>query len=233
MPLDPAPRDRQGAGVGGVAAVRPARLVVISGTGTEVGKTWVGAALLREGRRRGLRVAARKPLQSFSPGAHSLDSEVLAAASGEPASDVCPEERSFPAPMAPPMAAEALGRPLPTMAAVVSLLEASWPAGSCDLAVVEGAGGVASPLTEDGHTADLAGRLRADVVVLVANPSLGVINSARLAVAALAPARVIVHLNRFDPADDLHRRNAAWLTERDRFEVTSSIAGLVDRLLEP
>ena len=37
------------------------KLVIVSGTATEVGKTWVGAALARELRGRGVTVAARKP----------------------------------------------------------------------------------------------------------------------------------------------------------------------------
>ena len=43
-------------------------LVVCAGTHTEVGKTWVGAAVLGDLRARGRTVAARKPAQSFDPG---------------------------------------------------------------------------------------------------------------------------------------------------------------------
>ena len=48
--------------------VRPRRLVAVVGTGTDVGKTWVSARVLRDLRAAGLRVAARKPAQSFDPG---------------------------------------------------------------------------------------------------------------------------------------------------------------------
>jgi len=91
---------------------RPGRLVVVTGTGTEVGKTWVSAAVLRLARAQGLSVAARKPAQSFAPdqGPDQRDAYLLAAATGEPADVVCRPERSYPVPMAPPMAAEALGR---------------------------------------------------------------------------------------------------------------------------
>jgi dethiobiotin synthetase len=210
---------------------RPARLVVVTGTGTEVGKTWVGAALLSAARQRGLTVAARKPLQSFSPGDHSPDSVVLAQASGQPEAAVCAEERSYAAPMAPPMAAEALGRPVPTIEQLAADVEASWPPGGCDLGLVEGAGGVVSPLGADGHTADLARRLAADLVVLVSDASLGVINLVRLGAAAVTPLPLVVHLNRFHPGVDLHRRNAAWLAERDGFEVTTTVEDLLDRLI--
>ncbi len=59
-------------------------LVVVAGTGTDVGKTWVGCRLARHFRERGLSVAARKPAQSFAPDqAGPTDAEMLASATGE------------------------------------------------------------------------------------------------------------------------------------------------------
>ena len=89
--------------------------ILVTGTATEVGKTWFGsrvAAALRSG---GRIVAARKPAQSFEPGTGPTDAEVLAAATGEPATTVCPAHRWYEVPMAPPMAASVLGRPEPTL----------------------------------------------------------------------------------------------------------------------
>lgn len=202
---------------------RPARLVFVTGTATEIGKTWVSAAVLRAARAGGLAVAARKPLQSFSPGDRVTDADVLAGATG--ADPAAVSHQSFPAPMAPPMAAAALARSVPTIDELAEWLDSSWPA--CDLGLVEGAGGVASPLGADGDCAALARRIEPDVVVIVADAGLGTINSVRLSVAALAPLAVAVHLNRFEVADDLHRRNLEWLVERDGLEVTVS----VDQLL--
>ena len=93
--------------------VRPERLVLVVGTGTEVGKTWVSCRLLRALRRRGLIVSARKPIQSYGTGGGigATDAELLAEATGEAAGAVCPLHRWYPLAMAPPMAAEALGRP--------------------------------------------------------------------------------------------------------------------------
>jgi dethiobiotin synthetase len=205
--------------------------VVVTGTGTDVGKTWVGAELLRLARRQGLSVAARKPVQSFSPHDPSRDAEVLASASGEAVSEVCAERCNFARPMAPPMAAEALGRRVPSLAEMVAGLSSSWPAGGVDLALVEGAGGVASPLAGDGDTAGLARALPAGRVVLVTEPSLGVINAVRLSVGALAPLPVVVYLNRFDPGDDLQTRNAAWLRDRDGLVVTTGAEDLLHTVL--
>ena len=94
-----------------MTGARPRRLVVVVGTATEVGKTWVGAALLSSLRTRGTRVAARKPAQSFEPGDEVTDADVLAAATGEAPHDVCPAHRWYPIAYAPTMAAAALGRP--------------------------------------------------------------------------------------------------------------------------
>src|SRR4051812_42586935 len=84
--------------------------LVVVGTGTEVGKTWASCQLLEDARRRGVRVSARKPAQSFE-GSGPTDADLLGTASNEPAHDVCPSHRSYSVPMAPPMAAEVLQRP--------------------------------------------------------------------------------------------------------------------------
>ncbi len=41
----------------------------------------------------------------------------------------------------------------------------------------------------------------------------------------------MVYLNHFDPGDELHVRNRAWLAERDGLFVTISTDGLADALL--
>ncbi|HET6875576.1 MAG TPA: dethiobiotin synthase [Acidimicrobiales bacterium] len=217
----------------GGSSPRPRLLVVVTGTGTEVGKTWVSAALLSLARARGLVVAARKPAQSFGPQdpPSSTDASVLGSATGEPAARVCPASRSYPVAMAPPMAAAALGRPVPSMASLVEAVASSWPSDGCDLGVVEGAGGVASPLAGDGDSADLARAFGPDRVVLVADAGLGTINAVRLSVRALAPMPVIVYLNRFDPGDDLHGRNLSWLRSVDGFAVTCTVEELLGELV--
>jgi dethiobiotin synthetase len=218
---------------------RPALLVGVCGTATEVGKTHVGAELLRSLRadrpaevdpreRNGLVVAARKPLQSFDPADdHPTDADVLAAATDEDPHRVCPPEGWLNVPMAPPMAADALGQACPSLAEVVAGI--SW-AGGTDLGLVETVGGVRSPLAEDGDSRDLVRALDVDVVVLVADAGLGTIDAVRSAVDALAPLPVITILNRFDGSDDLHARNRAWLAERDGYEVVVSVDDLAARL---
>jgi dethiobiotin synthetase len=204
---------------------RPRRLVVVAGTGTEVGKTWVGAHLLASARAAGLRVAARKVAQSFDPGTGPTDAEVLAAATGEAPEDVCPPHRSYEVAVAPFMAAERLGRPPFTLPDLVA--EVRWPEG-VDLGLVEPAGGVRSPMTADGaDTVDLVAAVAPDAVLLVADAGLGTINAVRLSLDALTGSPVIVVLNRFDEADELHRANRAWLADHLPADVVTDVAILV------
>jgi dethiobiotin synthetase len=194
--------------------------VLVLGTGTEVGKTWVSARLLATLRQSGVTVAARKPAQSFDPDDDpmSLDSAVLGAATGEPSETVCRPHRSYPTAMAPPMAAEWLGRPGFTVAGLVA--ELVWPSPRVDVGVVESAGGVRSPQADDGDAVTLVRELSPDMLLLVADAGLGTINSVRLSLDAL-PTDVprLVVLNRFDGDCELHRRNRAWLGDRDGFPV--------------
>lgn len=183
---------------------------MVSGTGTEVGKTWVAARLATSLRAAGIPTSARKPVQSFDRADALTDAEVLAKASGEAPEQVTPEHRWYPVAMAPPMAAEVLEMPDIRMQELVG--EISMPEeGAC---IVEGVGGPRSPLAHNGDTTSLARALEADLVTIVSPPGLGAINSVMLAVGAFAPLRSIVLLNRFDPLDDLHVRNRKWLQDR-------------------
>lgn len=209
--------------------LRPRRLVVVAGTGTEVGKTWVAARLLRDLRASGLDVIARKPAQSFDPGDPTTDAHLLADASGETPTDVCPRVRWYPVAMAPPMAAESLERPAFSIEDLVA--EIDWPLPAPDVALVESVGGVRSPLAPDGDTVTLVELLQPDLVLLVADAELGTINSVTLSLEALDRgahvARPIVVLNRFDPMDELHRRNRDWLAGHLDVEILASVPAVL------
>ena len=205
--------------------MRPERLVVLAGTGTEIGKTWVGAAVAEALRGDGVTVSARKPAQSYDPADdHPTDAEVLARATGEPPDQVCPPRLTFEVALAPPMAADELGRGALRMTDLLAAV--SWADPVPEVGLVELVGGVRSPMADDGDGVDLCRAVGADLVVLVADAGLGTINAVRLSVTALEPFPVVVHLNRFDEADSLHRRNRWWLTEVDRYEVTTDVATL-------
>jgi dethiobiotin synthetase len=214
------------------STVRPHLLVVVVGTGTEVGKTWVAARLLRELRAEGLDVAARKPVQSFDPADRLTDAHVLGGASGEDPADVSPRHRWYPVPMAPPMAADALGRAPFTISDLVD--ELSWPVLIADVGMVETAGGVRSPQASDGDAITLIEALQPDLILVIADAGLGTINSVRLTLEAIDRgshvATPIVVLNRFDPADDLHCRNRDWLESNLETEVMASVPAVMTRL---
>lgn len=145
----------------------------VAGTGTDLGKTHVGCALLEASRARGLRVDAFKPVVSgFDPTApETSDPARLASALGRPHawSEVSP--RRYRAPLAPNLAARLEGDHL-RMDDLVGDCHAWLAARDVDLALVEGAGGVMSPMTDDATNLDLMSAL-ALPVLLVAGSYLG------------------------------------------------------------
>ena len=188
-------------------------IVVVAGTGTEIGKTWVTSELATALRTRGIAVAARKPVQSFAPEHETpTDAEILGEATLEDPHTVCPAHRWLPRAMAPPMAAEALGSDSFTIADLAAEVTRTAPHDA--IVLVESVGGVRSPLASDGDTVALVAALHPPLVVLVADAELGTINLVQLSIDALRGHRVVVYLNRYDQDDELHVRNHDWLTTR-------------------
>ena len=155
----------------------------VSASGTEIGKTFVTAALVHEFRRRGRRVAALKPVASgFDPAqAAASDPGVLLTALGEkptpPTLDRIAPWR-FRAPLSPDMAARREGRAID----FTTLVEHSRMAvADNDLLLIEGVGGVMVPL-DDTHTVlDWMAALRLPVI-LVGGSYLGAISHSLTAV---------------------------------------------------
>jgi dethiobiotin synthetase len=159
----------------------------VTGTDTGVGKTQVAAAIIRRLAVGGCRVAAYKPVASgVDPDglAAGSDAAVLweaAARRGTPA-DVCPQ--AFAAPISPPRSARAAGRSVDQRLIVAGL--AAWR-DSSDVVVVEGAGGLFSPLGDTMSNADLA-RLAGLPLVVVDAARLGAIGRTLAVVHAAAAA---------------------------------------------
>jgi len=205
--------------------IRPHRVVAVVGTGTDVGKTWVTCRLMEQLVADGFTVSARKPAQSFDPAQNEpTDADLLGRAAGLAPTDVCPAHRWYTVPMAPPMAAEALGLPPPTLPELVRELgfdpvptTGARSDAPIDVLFVETAGGVRSPhaANPSADAIDLLNAIHPDQVLLVADAGLGTINSVRLTLGVLTPWDVVVFLNRFDAGDPLHRANLATL-ENDR-----------------
>ena len=218
-----------------VTGTRPHRLIVVAGTATEIGKTWVTAHLAETLIARDLTVAARKPAQSHELGDSRTDADVLAEATGEDPMVVCPPHRRYEVPMAPPMAAEVLGRPLFFLDELIAEVSTSWPSPAVNVGLVELAGAPRSPIATDGDGVMMSGALLPDVIVIVAAAGLGTIGAVRAAADSFRPDddRFVVYLNRYDDRDDLHRRNRQWLADRDRFQVAVDIDELARDVTAP
>lgn len=216
-----------------VEPLRPHLLVVVAGTGTDIGKTWTTvrlAEMLRS--EHSLDVAARKPAQSFENTDAKTDAALLATATGVEPYDVCPEHRWYPLALAPPMAADALAVPNINLSDLLAEVDSSWPGRAPDIGFVELAGGVRSPIAHDADGVDLTHGLRPQVVVVVADSGLGAINSVRLTCDALRGHRVIVLLNRFDDGNWLHRANRDWLVAHHDIETTTSVEELASTIYD-
>jgi dethiobiotin synthetase len=201
-------------------------IVVVAGTGTEIGKTWCTTRLAVALRERGVRVSARKPAQSFLATDTTTDADELAVATGEPAVVVCPRHRWYPIPMAPPMAADALGQPSFTIADLVGDIAPS----DAHVVLVEAAGGVRSPLAHDGDTVTLCDALQPDLVLVIADAGLGTIHAVRSSSEALDHHAHLVWLNRFEATDELHERNRVWLQTRCGLDVVTDAEAALERI---
>ena len=207
------------------AQARPDVVVFVAGTGTEVGKTWAAAELTRVLRDRECAVAACKPVQSYDPDeAGPTDAAALAAATDQHPDDVCPPEHTFPVPLAPPMAARKLGRICPT---VDDLAAGCRFSATVDVGLVEGVGGLYSPLASDGHNLDLIERIEPDLVIVVASAALGGIHDSTACTLPLSAYRHAVFLNRFDPRVEVHTLNVQWLRDAG-LAVAANLSELAD-----
>jgi dethiobiotin synthetase len=195
------------------------RGVFITGTGTGIGKTAVGCALVRALVARGHEVVALKPIETGVADAPE-DALALAEACGRPELARHPAWYRAALP-ASPYAAVLEGAPPVDLAAISDAVRREVGA---RIAVVEGAGGLLVPLSARETIADLAVSL-ALPLLLVAPDRLGVLSDT-LAVAEAAARRSLpiaaVTLVTCDPhgTDPSSRTNAAILSERLAIPVT-------------
>jgi dethiobiotin synthetase len=149
----------------------------ITGTGTGVGKTYVAALIARALRNAGLRVGVYKPVASgceLRDGQlASPDAMTLWEAAGRPGTlhQVCPQ--LFAAALAPHLAASKEGKRVHADELRHGLR--IWRETS-DIVLVEGAGGLMSPISDDDYNADLASDFGYPLIVVSANV-LGTINA--------------------------------------------------------
>jgi len=189
------------------------RVLLVTGTDTGVGKTYVSCGLLRAARAAGLHVAARKPAETgCAPDERGAlvpqDGVALreAAGGGEALDAVCAHR--LPEPLAPAVAAQRAGVAIDVPALVAAYRRR---AAEVDLLLVEGAGGLLVPLAGRTTFLDLAREIDASLLVVV-GARLGAINHALLTLAAAAARGVHVAgwvVNHFACTEDLATRTLA------------------------
>ncbi len=165
----------------------------VTATGTDIGKTYVSAGLIRAARARGAHVAALKPVASGHDPARlgETDAAMLLGALGqavtvETVAAVSPFR--FAAPLSPDMAARREGRTLSLDAVLRVCREATAPGGAL---LIEGVGGVMVPLDGRLGVLDWMAALGCPAVV-VAGSYLGTISHSLTALAVLGARGVPV-----------------------------------------
>ena len=193
--------------------------IFVTGTDTNVGKTYVSCLLIRKLQAEGFTVGAYKPVCSgaeFDADGRPFwsDIEALRSAAGAelPLDLICPQR--FLAAVAPNVAAERQGSTVSNDLLLNGF--AAWTT-RVDALIVEGAGGVFCPLSEELTVLDLATQIQAPVMVVAAN-RLGVISHTRLTVdrirqSGLEVAAVILNESQTtDSADSSLATNAHQLS---------------------
>lgn len=189
--------------------------LLVTGTGTGVGKTVVTAAIAALAAAQGQRVTVVKPVQTGEPPGTPGDvGEVCRLAGPVPTVEL----RRYPDPLSPEAAARQAGRPALAVRDCIDAVEAAGR--QSDLVLVEGAGGLLVRYAGDGWTAaDAAVALRLPVV-LVTEAGLGTLNATALTVEAMQARALSLHALVIGawPADP-------GLAERCNLVDLSSVAG--------
>lgn len=196
------------------------RGVFVTGTDTGIGKTTIAAALVRYWRLTGVNVGAYKPVASGSipdqqgnPIWEDVEAYFNALDGNFPRDRICPQ--CFAAPLAPPVAARAAGHKVDDALLAAGI---DWWQSKVDWLVVEGAGGLLSPLSDSQSNADLAVRLGFPLLI-VSRLGLGTINHTLLTVEAaqrrgLKIRGILLNSSQPSTADESSKSNPDELARR-------------------
>jgi dethiobiotin synthetase len=137
--------------------------VLVTGTGSGVGKTWVARALARTLMREGRSVLAVKPVEvgCDAPAAEGEDGELLAAATGQAAPHSALVRYGLPLP--PALAAGSQAEPV-DFDTLLLQLEPLRP--EADVVLLEGTGGLLTPITWEWNAVELARSLGGGALVV-------------------------------------------------------------------
>ncbi|MDB6056006.1 MAG: dethiobiotin synthase [Verrucomicrobiales bacterium] len=184
------------------------KILFVTGTGTDVGKTVFTGLLLHHLIVQGVRAVAFKPVCS----GERSDAEFLWKVMGKSISLDSVNPYHFKKPVAPLVAARSEGKRV-GLVDVTTHLELLGQ--DFDIVLVEGAGGLMSPMGEGFCGLDLAVELGAEVI-LVGKNQLGIINEMRMAFSALKTRRrgkVSLVLMSNEEEDESVESNAGVLRE--------------------
>lgn len=186
----------------------------VTGSDTDVGKTYIACDIVRQLRRRGVDIETRKPVESGcalstadNPVTH--DSLALQQANDHRESIERITPYRFRAAIAPHRAARLENQEIH----IEQLIDACSLDHAEHRLIVEGAGGFYSPLAENGLNADLASALQLPVIIVV-NDRLGAVNQSLMTLQAVESRQLSVAaviLNQVEPVTDAALDNLAEL----------------------
>jgi dethiobiotin synthetase len=179
--------------------------IFVTGTDTNIGKTWVGQHLIPALCRNSIDVIPRKPIESGwnIDDIESSDAWLLAKAANkvDALDEICPNR--FSRPLSPVRAAKLEDKNLSISSVKNQCLK---DVSNNSFLYVEGAGGFYSPLCFDGLNADLASALNLPII-LVAENRLGCLNQILLNVEAIEKRGLVLKaivLNTISTAQDIN-----------------------------
>ena len=194
----------------------------ITGSDTDVGKTYIGCELVRQLRALQQVIEVRKPAESGCVVDDSgqlipADANKLWAANNyqQDIERIAPHR--FAAALAPHRAARLAGQKLELR----DLIDACSLDDHNNLLFVEGAGGFYSPLAESALNADLASALQLPVIIVV-NDRIGAVNQALMTIQAIESRHLKVAgviMNQVEAAQEADMDNAADLRQHCDYDV--------------
>lgn len=193
--------------------------IFVTGTGTEVGKTVVAAALARTLAAAGRRVAVFKPAVTGLDEGVETDHALLRRASDSAQSDEEIAPYRYGPPASPHLAAALAGEEIDPQRLRDAAVAA---AAGAEALVCEGVGGLLVPLSPSYLVRDLAADLGYPLVV-VAPPGLGTINHTLLTLEAARAAGLLVRAVVLNPwpeePTEIERHNRETIARLGRIEV--------------
>jgi len=194
----------------------------ITGSDTDVGKTYIACELIRQLRTSGVELEVRKPAESGclrNAQGELITNDALALKTASDSSQ--PIERiaayRFEAALAPPRAAKLVGGSLQ----IADLVNACSLDDTNHLLIVEGAGGFYSPLAENGLNADLASLLQLALIIVVKD-RIGAVNQALMTIHAVESRQLrvaAVIMNQLEESTDMNMNNVEDLRNHCQYPV--------------